>query len=208
MTRGNQDTTKTTLARTRGPKAGAFTLVELLVVIGILAVLASLITGVTVYVMDKANREQTLSNQQVIINAIDRFYEIMGEYPPDDNDTENKLDVIENQGGINNKGYLLICFLTTGRLNPDLSASTFSNRLRGRIPKIRKATAAVLLELPVDSLADAGFRDAYGNIMWYEMAGGLGGTPVVISAGPDGKGYWQPGGTPADDEDNIRSDSR
>ncbi len=207
MARGNQETTKTTLARTRSRKAGAFTLVELLVVIGILAVLASLITGVTVYVMDKANREQTLSNQQVIINAVDRYYEIMGSYPPDDTVGNNVDKIIlatiptdPNEAS----GFILLHFLAFP--TDSIETDELSARLQARMAKINKSSAAVLLELPEDAMDPAGFKDAYGNYMSYDMTGGLGGTPVVISPGPDGK--FSAVADDGLDEDNIRSDNR
>jgi hypothetical protein len=43
------------------------------------------------------------------------------------------------------------------------------------------------------------FADGYGKYMDYQQASGAGGTPLLISAGPDGKF-----GT----EDDIRSDRR
>ncbi len=209
MTRGNRDTTKPPLAR-------AFTLVEVLMVVVILAVLASLISGVTVYVMDKANREQTLVNQQVIMNAVDRYYDIMGEYPPDginpDAAETDKLKVIgPPPTDPNDTGLILLKFLSASKLDPDLSTdatnTTFKNRLAGRMVKINKSSAAILLELPEDAMDVAGFKDAYGNYMRYEETGGLGGTPVIISPGPDSR-FADVTGVAADDEDNIRSDNR
>ncbi len=203
----NLHTTKAKLTRrTASRDSRAFTLIELLVVIGILSVLASLITGVTVYVMDKANREQTLTNQLVIINAVDRYYEIMGEYPPDGSDAASlaKLAVLDNPPVAADSGAILLRFLTTGSIDTAaIDAGTintpFARRLRPRVAKIQKSSAAVLLELPEGAMDPGGFMDAYGNYMTYDMDGGLGGTPVVISAGPD---------TTFNTEDDIRSDSR
>ncbi len=211
MTRSNRDTTKPPLARTTGRKARAFTMVEVLMVVVILAVLASLISGVTVYVMDKANREQTLVNQQVIMNAVDRYYDIMGEYPPDN----NVAGVIKKPAlptdPIKESGFILLHFLAFPGLpqNTDsIDPAAMTTRMQGRVTKIQKASAAILLELPEDTMDAAGFKDAYGNYMVYIEDGGLGGTPVLISPGPDGRGSWQTDGVAADDEDNIRSDNR
>ena len=47
------------------------------------------------------------------------------------------------------------------------------------------------------------------SLSTYKKNGGIGGVPVVISLGPDGKGSGDEGDNNADDRaDNIRSDGR
>lgn len=55
-----------------------------------------------------------------------------------------------------------------------------------------------LRALPVSALASNGFKDGFKKKMWYYKEGGIGGVPVIISAGPD-KDFTTP-------KDNIRSD--
>jgi len=85
-------------------------------------------------------------------------------------------------------------------------------KLRGkdRDDPVYKATKPFLGDDPERST-----RDAYGNAMIYLKDGGVGGKPVIISAGPDGKfgfGGKTDGATtnaPVNKQaqkDNIRSD--
>ena len=58
--------------------------------------------------------------------------------------------------------------------------------------------------LPADavSTSEQMFRDGYGRNMDYRKSGGMGGQPVIISPGPDGK-FSKP-----HEVDNIRSDGK
>ncbi|MDD4890083.1 MAG: prepilin-type N-terminal cleavage/methylation domain-containing protein [Phycisphaerae bacterium] len=72
--------TQTTM-RTRQPR-GAFTLVEILVVIAIMALLMALVVGVTKEVITKAACQQTAMTMGVINNRIKAYQMQYGEYPP------------------------------------------------------------------------------------------------------------------------------
>jgi len=188
-------------AGTHQPQRRAFTLIELLVVIFIMGILVTLVVSVSTYVMRKANREQTAANQQVILAAINAFHEITGDDPSDDPNHITNTDWLPlpspQDAGVSGadydaflSGYTLQCFL--------LGAEAGSDQTKA---KLQKATEKCLLELPEGVFVPKyGFRDAYGNWMRYDKDGGLGGRPVIISAGPDGRFETE--------ADNIRSDGR
>ncbi len=58
-----------------------FTLVELLVVMGILAVLVSLIVGVSTYVRSRSLEDDTRTRLTLIDSAMTEYYELTGNYP-------------------------------------------------------------------------------------------------------------------------------
>ena len=64
--------------------------------------------------------------------------------------------------------------------------------------KNNEASERELRALPVAAMASNGFKDGFKKKMRYQKTTGIGGTPVVISAGPD-KDF-------ATEKDNIRSD--
>ena len=173
-------------------RRSAFTLIELLVVIFILGILVTLVVSISGYILDKSNRDQTLANQKVILTAIGAFHDIMGNYPPD---TDAALDpppsatlTLEEKTGAVLLYYLKGIKATFPPIESDMVAM-----------RIRDATGKCLLNLPTDAFDGTIVRDAYGQAMGYSAAGGLGGRPAIISAGPDG----QFGTT-----DDIRSDGR
>ena len=74
---------KSTLHPVRGSRKGrcAFTLVEMLVVVGIIAVLVTIVVGVSQIVIARAAVERTRVNMQVILQAIEAYRESEGAYP-------------------------------------------------------------------------------------------------------------------------------
>ncbi|MGA2264998.1 MAG: type II secretion system protein [Phycisphaerae bacterium] len=160
----------------------AFTLVEVLVVIFILGVLAAIVAGVAGYVMKSAASRETASTEKVLMQAIQAFHDanIPQGYPPVTDPNNSGIDLMR---------YL------TGK-DPSAQAAA------------AKAATDVLLKLPKDAWtgdSNSAVKDSWGHDMHYDPNGGLGGKPVVISEGPDGKF----GGTSAGDpngEDDIRSD--
>jgi prepilin-type N-terminal cleavage/methylation domain-containing protein len=64
--------------------------------------------------------------------------------------------------------------------------------------KNNEASERELRALPVSAMASNGFLDGFKKKMRYQKTSGIGGTPVVISAGPD-KDFTT-------EKDNIRSD--
>jgi type II secretory pathway pseudopilin PulG len=162
-------------------------MIELLVVMFILAVLVALVASVGGYVMRSANEKETATIQAVLMDAIQAWHDkdtsTPKQYPPD---------------------------RTGPTYVPDASAGILMDYLEGRsppsstnTPQVRAATE-ILLKLPKEAWggpASGPVRDSWGVPMRYHATGGLGGRPVIISAGPDGKFDPSPY-----DEDNIRSD--
>ena len=193
----------------RGLQAGAmgFTLIEMLVVIFILSILVTLVVGVGNYVYDEAGRKQTQTTMTILRNTIDAFYEEFERYP---------RDMLSSGYVASDSANILLRYLT-GALTPasdpfpqDAHAYLVSGA--GTIPdlanRIRNVTREKVLNLSKDAYAAGDpntntFNDGFGNPIRYEQAGGLGGRPVLISAGPD-EDFGAADPTKA--EDNIRSD--
>jgi prepilin-type N-terminal cleavage/methylation domain-containing protein len=147
----------------------AFSLVEVLVVMVLLAGLLALV----VY-LGKAHgpkREETRATQQILVAAIQEHMSRLDHYPPSDANT------IEAR---------------SGQLADALHSDTHVVYVLGTLPK-------GALRGRGNGQAGA-FYDAFGNPMDYQSNGGVGGGPVVISGGPDGR----IGGAFRDDD--IRSD--
>lgn len=162
-------------------RSRGMTLVEVMVVMVVLAILVSLVVGVSSYVSDRAKREQTILTQSVLKKAIEVFGTAKKDYPSSD-----------------------------GTKLKDRCVSLYEQLVD--VPKVK----AILAELPAQAIAEVpntgdkkGFVDGYDQPMDYKKSGGIGGVPVIISLGPDGKGSGDEGDNNADDKaDNIRSDGR
>ena len=141
------------------PRGEGFTIVEMMIVLVILAILLGMVVGISRYAMAQAARSQTLATQAVAMQAVSRYYDARGCYPPD---------------------------------SPDCVA--LMNALRAE-----PAARGVLTDLSNEAYPSQGaaLRDGFGEPMQYRTAGGLGGTPVLISKGADRQ---------FDTDDDIRSD--
>lgn len=82
-------------AHTRRP--AGFTLIEILVVIGIIGLLAALITNLAGPANDKKNRALVEAEKHNLMMVIDAYHEKMGFYPPD-NATNSQLDLSTPDG--------------------------------------------------------------------------------------------------------------
>ena len=163
------------------PRENAFTLVELLVAMFIIAILITLVVGVAGYVYEEAARKETQATQNLVMIAVKAFKQATGESPKDENDF-SPPPVPREQ---------LLLYQLKG---DHLGTNTRDQEMKARI---KKATGDTLLEIPPDVMDGTVVRDGFGNAMIYLRQGGLGSRPVVISAGPDEQ---------FDNEDDIRSD--
>jgi len=163
----------------------AFTLVEMLVVIFIIGILVMLVVGVSSYVMNQANHQQTITVQTIVRDAIDAFKEITGHYPPDDPNADYSTDI-------------LVDYLSANPNDPnapkDPNGVPYDTDILRRIESI---VMPKLLNLPKEALVNGVIYDGYDKAMRYYATGGMGGRPVLISDGTDGE---------PNTEDDIRSD--
>ncbi|HAU36432.1 MAG TPA: hypothetical protein DCX07_01780 [Phycisphaerales bacterium] len=169
-------------------RAPAFTLVELLAVMFILAILAALVVGVGTYVMDESRRKKTEATQATLMQALEAYYNAGAPkaYPPDTNGTDASSVV-------------LFKYLTNSH------ATKLTEPPPANLAPVRAAMKYVN-ELSTEALPKEGateFLDSWRHGMAYQKTGGFGGRPVIISAGPDGLT-----GDAAKDKDNVRSDGR
>jgi len=142
----------------------------------------------------------------IIYGAVQKFHEITETdpwdwHPPGTRPAGGPTDLAE-------AGRVLCSYLLSDDPNylpSKFSASTPAEKQQLRA-RIAKATQEAIRNLPAKSFSAGAtaFSDAYGNAIGYIMDGGIGGGPVMISAGPDGY-FGGPGGTPTD---NIRSDKQ
>ena len=199
-----------------GRNRPAFTLVEILVVVIIITILLTIVVGAMVYAKSNAKKQNTIATMKVVMNAIDAFYEENQFYPG---------------------GALLLTsnYRYSDGLHGDLFDITYEERA-GKPPshncvyesesigqeKLTDLDQEVFKVVPVprpgeNDRAVPAFSDGYGNVMLYASDAGLGGTPVLLSAGNDEKfgpgiiyffngGWQQDSDDDADSEDNIRSD--
>ena len=157
-----------------------FTLIELMIVIFILAVLVAIVVSVSGYVTRNANEKETAATQALLINAIQAW-------------RDKNTDKTTNNGYPANPSVTppvpsLINQLTVVNTNPPIITEAMT-----------KAATEILLKLPKEAwpTPNSEVLDAWGRPMQYLSAGGLGGTPVIISRGPDGT---------LGNDDDIRSD--
>jgi hypothetical protein len=161
-----------------------------LVPVGLLAVVAFFV-AISEYNPEDGRKKDTIVKQKMLLAAIDAYRKTTGTIPdvayePDSSDPDKH--------------------------NPARQMARLAANLRGAGPDdpLYKATRPFLGDDPERTT-----RDGYGNAMLYVKDGGMGGNPVIISAGADGKfGYGgrTDGATtnaPIDKQaqkDNIRSD--
>jgi prepilin-type N-terminal cleavage/methylation domain-containing protein len=184
--------------RPERPSRWGFTLVELLLVMFILSVLVGLVVGVSWYVIEEGRKKETLSSQKRLMAAIDAYHKVKVSVPDVVYDPDSTSTVPYKKADPTQVMSRLLTFLTTGKIDGILDINS----------PIYKATHPFLGNDDGTSLT----TDAYGNSMVYMKDGGVGGKPVIVSAGPDGIfGYeaaykTNPTLQKQYQKDNIRSD--
>jgi len=173
----------------RAPKARAFTLVELLVAMFIIAILVAIVVGVSSSVGRQAAIERTRSSMDVICGALDVYYDQAGVYPAEDPATDLKPSDCP-WSDRDWQAYQRIIGLY-GQLNGVQRARA---RLEQLAPDVR---ITVVAGIGWDNMV---FADGFGKFMDYEATTIAGKMPLLTSAGADGRFETA--------EDNVRSDKR
>jgi prepilin-type N-terminal cleavage/methylation domain-containing protein len=186
-------------AKTRSPSAArarAFTLVELLLVMFILAVLVSLVVGVGTYMIEDAKRRETEQIQAHVVCALAEYEKINdGNYPP---------DRVSNYAAAN------CSYAPDLTYKSDESGKILYDYLLGK--KGDKASLVAIANEPYKPKLNSAMADAFGRPMRYYLLGAtavnskpVGGKPLVMSAGADGD-FGDINVRKV--KDNIRSDGR
>ncbi|MCD4700143.1 MAG: type II secretion system GspH family protein [Phycisphaerae bacterium] len=179
-----------------------FTLIEMVVVISVIAVLVTIVIGVSTLVITKAGVEQTKLNMEVIRQAIESYRDAMEIYPTDENDFTGRPAVGEfapvpgnpSADARNYRNWQAYC--RGEKLYEDLSS----------VPQARAHIANLSKDAIMNIEGNNVFVDGFDKYMEYFSDRGVGGTPVVISAGADGR--FGTDAEPKYKTDNIRSDGQ
>lgn len=150
----------------------AFSLIELLVAITVIAVLLGISIAVGSKILGKSSETTTKANLAMIMNAIETYRDDTGAYP---------FESSSNTSSTTKTGT---------ELYTTLKANTKA------LEKI-KGLPDDAFQKNATGAAEA-FVDGYGTVIRFYPVGGLGGTPVLVSAGKD-KDFTKT-------DDNIRSD--
>lgn len=176
----------------RRPETSAFTLIEIIVVIAIIAMLTTLTIGMSKYLSTRSATQKTQAIQTVFLHALDTFLEEDGE--------ENNSDVFAPTSPI--WPFMTTPFKSDDPDDKDYAKPDYTG-IKIILELIKETPAAVekLRSLPEGALRDDAdaqvILDGFEQRMLYDHNGGLGGRPVLISAGPDRKFQT---------DDDIRSD--
>lgn len=163
---------KTRKTAARRPRRWAFTLVELLLVMFIMSVVASLVVGVSWYVIEQGRKSETAVKQKRLIEAIKAYTKVDG--------TSKLATVVYNPGSA--RTYERLPSEHMGRLLNLIRTGSLTTTDIDRNNPIYKATSPFLGNDDGQSLV----TDAYGNAMIFQRDKGFGGAPRIVSAGPDG----------------------
>ena len=171
-------------------KHRAFTLVEMLAVIFVIAILVTIVVGVSNMVIRRSRIEQTRVTMSVIMTALDKYNEVKHGYPPEATDFSDKP--------------------TSGWSDPDWQACCRGAKVYADLLAVPECQAR-LTSLDKNCIKTFNgkttfkltFTDGFEKYMDYRQPGGnggAGGMPLLESAGPDGDFTAT--------ADNIRSDNR
>jgi len=159
----------------------AFTLVEMLVAVFVIAILVTVVVGVSGHVVRRSAVEHTRSSMEVISAAIDAYHRVTSSYPAEPAEVSVPLP---------------------GWGKRDWQAYMRGKRLYDCLMGVSR-TQKILQTLPRDAFksprgGNTTFADGFGKYVDYLSSKGPKGTPLLLSAGLDGDFDRQ--------EDNIRSD--
>lgn len=176
---------KTDIHRDRG-----FTLVEMLIVVVIIGILVTVVVGVSKMVIARAAGEKTRTYMQTITLAINAYHEAAGDYPPEEADIPAVPEEwYPRMRPEEKRQRMWAAFCRNKKLYQQLIA----------VPSAQKRLAALPEDAVSSIYGENIFVDGFETYMDYFRTGGIGGLPVLISAGPD---------RTFDTEDDIRSDNR
>jgi prepilin-type N-terminal cleavage/methylation domain-containing protein len=171
----------------RAGRPRGFTLVELLLVMFVMSVLVALVVGVGSYVIEQERKEETIAWQNRYLAALEAYRNVTTFYPPTDANLAPTVTPAKD-AKYDFSMLLLLSYLQGSRAGDNLMKT-----------KINAATKSYMGE------GNPQTTDAYGNSMRYYADKGVGGKPLILSAGPDGDF----GATITSKRtDNIRSDTR
>jgi prepilin-type N-terminal cleavage/methylation domain-containing protein len=183
----------------------AFTLVELMVVLVALGVLVAMVVGIGRRIAQDQNNKQTSANQKIIIGAVEIYHQIERTYPGQLHYCvpvsgggychDPAWQTAENYGtkGKSNEHWRMMTLtLFMSEVSECLDAYTRSDAFQN---------TGVADFAYVDSAALGTFTDAYGHCMDWDVDGGFGNSPVIVSVGADGFfGHSTPGASPSNIE--------
>lgn len=213
--------------RHNSESCAGFTLVELLLVMFVMSVLVALVVGVGTYVIDRARMEETVTTQTRILAAVAAYRNVTNRVPDTASDPNTSLGqlITTLRAEENAKEWANGTSYAAGdiaRDNPDASYWTcaFAHSAPGQLFTFAQARAANVTYWKMHTLKTKIYRatkpflgegttvsttDAYGVQMRYYSDRGLGGKPLILSAGPDGDFGRL---SEKRRKDNIRSDTR
>lgn len=166
---------------------GGFTIIEIIVVVLILAILVALIGSVGKYIRDESTKKTTANTLAIIMNAVNAYYDntyAPHQYPPD---TKSGTAILSPPWNFPRDCGIVLQQYLTGRHDDDWDGDPEDIDLNPIAPVT--AAKEKLRDLPREAFGESNiaFMDSYEQAIRYNRDGGLGGKPVVISAGPDGK---------------------
>jgi len=160
-----------------------FTLIEMIIVVMIIAILVTIVVGVSKLVTGRAASDKTRMYMQTIMLAIDAYRESTGSYPAEETNIPEKPD----DWHWASRDWSAFC--RNKKLYQQLIA----------VPAAKKRLSALPNDAVRNIYGENVFIDAFEMMMEYFINKGIGETPLLVSAGAD-----RTFGT----EDDIRSDNR
>ncbi len=92
---------------------GGFTMIEMLAVLMILTILVALAVGVGEHVIDDAKRQETMTTQRVVMEAIKAYYDNVKDYPAEEDDETDDCSHLMEQLDADKDGGILVKSLPT-----------------------------------------------------------------------------------------------